>query len=284
MKYRGRFLLDKSSVQRPPTTRRHPLGKGAWAGLSLMSLLLGLSLFLPLPYDPNMPNSAIGLSLPSLQHLFGTDDIGRDVFSRVIVSGRRDILLSLSGTGIALLIGVPLGLLLSSKTRAANIGMRALDAIQTFPLLILSIAIVTLTGNHLTNVIYAIVLVNFPRFIRLVRAEALTLRETRFIEAAVTIGASTPRIVFRHLLPNTWGVVLAQCSLAAAQGILIIASLNFIGVGVAPPDATWGSMLQGSITEALAGAWWPAAFPSLFIILAVLSFNLISDSLDQPAR
>lgn len=284
MKYRGLVLLGKSSGQRPSATRRFSLGKGVWAGLSLMALLLGSALLLPLPYDPNMPNPAIGLSPPSLQHLFGTDDIGRDVFSRVIVSGSRDILLSLSGTGIALLIGVPLGLLLSSKTRAANMGMRALDAIQTFPLLILSIAIVTLTGNHLTNVIYAIVLVNFPRFIRLVRAEALTLRETRFIEAAVTIGASTPRIVFRHLLPNTWGVVLAQCSLAAAQGILIIAALNFIGVGVAPPDATWGSMLQGSITEALAGAWWPAAFPSLFIILAVLSFNLISDSLDQPGR
>jgi peptide/nickel transport system permease protein len=268
-------------VRIPKSIRAHP---GLYVGATILTLLLGCSFFLPLPYDPNMPQPEVGLSSPSLAHLFGTDNLGRDIFSRVIVAGTRDVPLSLAGTGLALIVGVPLGLLLSSKTRGAAIGMRILDALQTFPLLILSIAIVTLTGNHLANVIYAIALVNFPRFIRLVRAEALSLRETRFIEASITIGASTWRVVFRHLLPNTWGVIIAQCSLAAAQAIIIIASLNFIGVGVAPPDATWGSMLQSSITDALAGVWWPAAFPSLFIVLSVLSFNLISDSIDRTGR
>jgi peptide/nickel transport system permease protein len=244
-------------------------------------LMLLAGFFLPLPYHPNATDVDALARAPSADHWFGTDVSGRDVFSRVVTSARRDLPLSLAGTSLALAIGVPLGLIASAKGRWGERLMRVLDAFQAFPLLVLAVAIVTLTGNQVQNVVLAIALVNAPRFMRLVRSEALVLRESRFIEAATALGCSPSRIMFQHLLPNVVGVVLVQCSLAAASAIMVIAALNFLGIAASPPDPTWGSMIQSGARNIIQGQWWMSLFPGLAVLISVFSLNLIADSLEQ---
>ena len=159
--------------------------------------------------------------------------------------------------------------------------MRALDAFQAFPLLILAIAIVSISGNRLENVVIAIALINIPRFMRLVRSEVLSLRESRFAEAAIAIGATKARVMFRHLLPNLTGIILAQVSIAAAHAIIVIAALSFLGIGITPPDASWGAMIQRGARNMTSGQWWVATFPGIAVVTAVASLNLIADGLDD---
>jgi peptide/nickel transport system permease protein len=255
-----------------------------YTGVIVLVLILSSSYIINTPYDPNATNPDLVARPPDAEFWFGTDLVGRDIFSRVISASRRDLPLALIGTLVSLLIGVPIGLLVSVKSRWSEIVMRGLDALQSFPLMILAIAIVTLTGNRLENVIIAIAIINGPRFIRIVRSEALSLRERRFIEAAIAIGASPVRIMFRHLLPNVTGMILAQSSLSAANAILAIAALNYIGFGVTPPDASWGSMLQAGARNAIQGQWWMAGFPALAVILSVFSLNLIADGVEAMGR
>jgi peptide/nickel transport system permease protein len=159
--------------------------------------------------------------------------------------------------------------------------MRGLDAFQAFPLLLLSIAVVTLAGNRVESIILAIALISVPRFMRLIRSEALILRETRFIEAAVAIGCSPARLLGRHILPNVSGVVLVECSVTAANAIVVIASLNFLGVGFQPPEPTWGSMIQTGARSIAQGQWWMAFFPGLAVFVTVAALNLIADGVDR---
>jgi peptide/nickel transport system permease protein len=254
-------------------------------------ILLGLvlaGLFYPLPYSPVRADVSAMSSAPSPQHWFGTDVFGFDVFSRTIAASARDIPLAAAGAVVSLLLGVPLGLVASTKGRLGEFLMRALDAFQSFPLLVLAIAAVVLLGNQLSNVVVAIAIINVPRFMRLIRSEALAIRESRFIEAATAIGASKPRIMFQHMLPNVIGVILVQFSLAAANAITIIATLSFLGVGVSPPEPTWGSMVQAGARVVANGQWWAVVFPSLAIVLAVAAFNLIAEGfqalLDRQER
>jgi peptide/nickel transport system permease protein len=237
--------------------------------------------FLPLPYDPITPNVDAIAQPPSAVHWFGTDLTGFDVFSRVIASSSRDLPLSLIGTLMSMLLGVPLGLAASSKGRWGERIMRALDVFQAFPVLILAIAIVTLTGNQLQNVVLAIMIINIPRFMRLVRSEALPLRDSRFMEAAYAIGCSPLRLMFRHLLPNVLGVIFVQASLTAAYAIIVIASLNFIGIGVSPPLPTWGSMIQSGAQTVSQGDWWMSLFPGLAVFFTVFNLNQVAEGLDE---
>jgi peptide/nickel transport system permease protein len=249
-------------------------------GLCVLLLILGAGFLMPRPYDPNATDASAVAQPPSTEHWFGTDSIGRDVFSRVIDAAQRDLPLSAVGTAVSLLMGVPLGLLASKKGKGGERVMRALDAFQSFPLLVLAIAIVSVIGNDLHNVVVAIALISIPRFMRLIRAEALALRESRFIDAAIAVGCSPVRVMFRHLLPNVLGVVLVQSSLTAAQAVIVIASMNFVGIGVHVPDATWGSMLQAGARNISLGQWWMSAFPGLAVLITVFTFNHIGDSLD----
>lgn len=259
----------------PSGIRRYP---GMAFGLAVLALLLVASL-MPLPYNPTQPVPLDSLQPPGARHWFGTDSNGFDVFSRTIASASRDLPLAVSGTFASLLIGVPLGLVASTKGPWGERIMRGLDVFQSFPLVIIAIAIVTVTGNRLENVIFAIMVINVPRFMRLVRSEALTLRESRFIEAAWSIGASPWRVMRRHLLPNIAGVTLVQTSLAAAHAIVVIAALSFLGVGVSPPEPTWGSMIQAGARNMTTGEWWTVAFPGLAVFVAVASLNLVADGL-----
>ena len=215
------------------------------------------------------------------KYWFGTDNLGRDVFRRVLAGARLDLPLALSGMAVSLILGVPLGLLASQKSRWAERFMRGLDMFQAFPLLVLAIVLVALAGNHLYMVVVAIALINTPRFIRLVRSEALSLRESRFVEAAVAIGATRSRVMFKHLLPNTTGTILVQASLTAAQSIVVIAALAYLGIGIRPPKASWGAMIKDGSQGITTGQWWIAIFPGVAVFICVLLFNQIADRLER---
>ena len=258
--------------------RRYP---GILVGGSIIVGMVLAGLFAPLPYDPIEPNVFEILKPPSAAHWFGTDIIGFDIFSRTIDAAQRDIPLALIGALASLVVGVPLGLVASAKGKTGERIMRALDVFQAFPLIVLSIALVTVTGNELRNVVYAILIINVPRFMRLVRSEALSLRESRFMEAAEAVGCSRTRMMFRHMLPNVVGITMVQTSLATAHALIVIASLSFLGIGVTPPNASWGAMIQAGARQMATGEWWVVTFPGLAVLLAVASFNMVSDSLDS---
>lgn len=261
------------------TLRKIP--RSVWVGLAIVAVFMLAGFFAPLPYSPVQPDPTATLDPPSSQHLFGTDGSGFDVLSRTISSARRDLPLALAGALASMVVGVPLGLAASVKGPWGERIMRGLDAFQAFPLLVLAIAIVTLTGNRLENVVLAILIINVPRFMRLVRSEALSLRESRFAEAAIAIGATRRRLMLRHLLPNMTGVVLVQCSLAAAHAIIVIAALSFLGIGVNPPEATWGLMIRSGARNMSTGQWWTVVFPGLAVFLAVASLNVVADGLSD---
>ena len=227
-------------------------------------------------HDPYATNIIQRLSPPGNGFIFGTDEVGFDIFSRTIIAGKIDLFISLSGTLVALLVGLPLGLMASDKTKTADRIMKVLDMFQAFPLLVLAIVIVAMWGNNIRNVIFAIILINIPRFTRLIRSEALTVRESRFIEVATAMGASKTRIISRHLLPNILGTLLAQASITTAHSIVVVAALSFIGIGVVPPEASWGSMIRAGSQYMMTGQWWMSIFPGLAIFISVLSFNTIS--------
>jgi peptide/nickel transport system permease protein len=247
----------------------------------IVFLLATANWLFPLPYDPIKPGAGLPLKPPSLAHWFGTDRFGFDLFSRTLAAGSRDIPLALAGTLLSAVIGVPLGLLAVTRGRLGEMVMRALDAFQAFPLVVLAVAIVALTGNRLENVVLAIAIINVPRFMRLVRAQGLSIRESRFVEAARTYGASWIRILGYHILPNVAGVIIAQASLTAAHSIVVIAALSFLGIGISPPAASWGSMIQSGAQNMATGQWWVALFPGLAVLVTVACLNAIAEAADR---
>ena len=249
-------------------------------GVFILAAMLLASWLMPLPYDPIRPAAASTLQPPSGQHWFGTDSVGFDVFSRTIAAAGRDLPLAFIGAIAAAALGVLLGLLATTRGKFSSLIMRALDAFQAFPLLVLAIAIVTLTGNRLEMVIFAIIIIEAPRFMRLVRSEGLAIREARFIEAAEAIGARPSRVLLVHLLPNVSGVIAVQLSIATANALLVIAALSFLGIGVSPPDPSWGAMIQAGARQMTTGQWWVSLFPGLAVFVAVVSLNLVADQLD----
>ena len=263
------------------SARRHP---GMVVGTVVILAFLAAGLFAHLPYSPTKPDPSHTLLAPSASHLMGTDQNGFDVFSRVIASSRLDVPLALAGAFLAALIGIPLGLLASARSRGSNAIVRALDIFQSFPLIILAVVIVALSGNDLKFVVVAIMLVNVPQFIRLVRSEALVVREQRYVEAAEAMGASRGRVTFRHVLPNVTGTIFAQLSLAVGNGVIALAALSFIGVGVQPPDPSWGAMIRDGSQYVATGQWWLTLFPGLAILIFVVSFNAIADSVEDALR
>ncbi len=292
---RARLLLDRVRPERATTPEgpgrarqalrtlaRGALShKGLTVGFVVIVLILLTGFFAPLPHDPIQPNPESTLKSPDGTFWFGTDRFGFDVFSRVFASARLDLPIALAGTLLSIAVGIPLGLVASNKSRWSERIMRGLDMFQSFPLLVLAFAIVALTGNSLRNIIFAIALVNVPRFIRLVRSEALVLRESRFIEAATAIGASRSRVMLRHVMPNTMGIVLAQASLAAAHAIIVIAGLSFLGIGITPPDASWGVMIRVGSQNIATGQWWVSFFPGAMVFVTIVAFNMVADGVSR---
>ena len=205
-----------------------------------------------------------------------------DVFSRVLVAPRIDIAIGLTGTSFALLLGCPLGVLLGFyRNWFSEIFMRLLDFIQSFPIFILAMALVSFTGQSITNVIYVVGLLNMPIFARLVRGETLSLREREFVEAARCAGCSDLKIIFRHLLPNAVAPALVQSSVTVGWAVLLTAGLSFIGAGVRVPEAEWGLMVSQGSSYMITGEWWIALFPGIAIGIAVIGFALLGDAIRE---
>jgi peptide/nickel transport system permease protein len=259
---------------------RWPRKSGFYVGAGFILLLLAISYLVPTPYPPNATNPNETFVAPGPAHLLGTDVIGRDVLSRVMAAARTDLPLAILGTGVALAIGVPLGLVASTRSRAAALIMRCLDMLQAFPLLILAIVLVALAGSNIYNIIPAIALIGGPTCIRLVRSAALSLRESRFAEASYAMGSTTAEVMRRHILPNVMPNIIAQASLIIAGALIVVSALSFLGIGIKPPTASWGAMLSDARDAALIGYWWVAVVPGAIIFLAILSFNLMADGIE----
>lgn len=262
-----------------PRTTRRQVNLWLWLPLGAIVVMVLAGYFAPLPHDPTSPDATAVLTAPSAEHWFGTDRFGLDVFSRLVASAANDIPLAVVGMLISLVIGVPLGLAASRKGKTGERIVRALDMFQAFPLLILAISIVALMGNDIENIVIAIAIINVPRFIRLVRSEGLTIRESRYIEAAHAVGAGDLRIMFRHLLPNMTGTILAQASLAVAHAVVVIAALSFLGIGISSSDTSWGAMIQTGAQNMTTGQWWVSLFPGVAVFLTVFCFNAVADAL-----
>ena len=232
------------------------------------------------PYDPLETNAKIALQPPSIEHLFGTDNLGRDVFSRVIVATRLDLTISVLAVLMSFIIGSFLGTLAGYWGGWLDVFLsRILDTIMAFPLFVLAMGIVAALGNTIENIIYATAIINIPFYARLVRAEVNIRREASFVHAAKMAGNSEFKILAIHIFPNTLPPMMVQVSLNLGWAILNAAGLSFIGLGVRPPTPEWGIMVAEGANFIISGEWWLALFPGLWLMLAVLTFNLLGDGL-----
>jgi peptide/nickel transport system permease protein len=255
--------------------------KGAVIGLIVIATFIALALFAPLvaPYDPIASSWSLVRKPPSLAHWFGTDELGRDVLSRVIYGARASLMAGVISVGIALAIGVPVGLLAGYRGGFVDglIG-RITDAMLACPFLILAIALAAFLGPSLSNAMIAIGISATPIFIRLTRGQVMNVKVEDYVEAARAVGNPPWRIVVVHILPNIMPALLVQATLSIAAAIIAEAALSFLGLGQQPPAPSWGSMLN-SAQRFLNSAPWMALWPGLGIFLVVLSFNLVGDGL-----
>ena len=252
------------------------------AALGMLIVLTAVALCAPwlTPYDPDAPDAEHTLQAPGLRHWLGTDIYGRDQLTRILHASRIDLLVALGATLMALATGVVLGALAGYRGGWTDqLAMRAIDAVMAFPSFILAMGITAALGNNTLNVIAAIAITHVPIYTRLIRGKMLRVREMEYAEAARTVGNRQRRIIFHHLLPNCLPPVIVQATLAMGFAVLTVAALSFIGLGIRPPMSEWGAMTAEGAGFIVSGEWWLFLFPGLAIIAAVLSFNLVGDTL-----
>lgn len=246
----------------------------------LLLVLLGLFGPAVAPYNPLASNAAIALQPPTWAHWFGTDQLGRDVLSRVMTATRLDLGIAIAAVilsfGLGSMLGVSAGYYGGWWDRIVS---RLIDTIMAFPLFILAMGLVAALGNTVENIIYATAIINLPLYARVIRSEVLIRREAGFVEAARLTGNRDWRIMAFHLFPNVLPVMMVHVSLNMGWAILNAAGLSFIGLGVRPPTAEWGIMVAEGATFIISGEWWLAMFPGLVLMLAVFCFNLLGDGL-----
>lgn len=253
---------------------------------SLLVLLVVVAVAAPIvaPFDPNAQVLGDRLQGPSSHHWLGTDDLGRDVLSRLIFAARVSLTAAAEATTVAVVIGVPLGLVAGYVGRWVDVVLSRIgDALLSIPGLLLALAIVAILGPGLTNAMVAIGLVYAPRFFRVVRASTLAVREEAYIDAARATGVSLPRILAQHVLPNTLSPLAVELSLAAGFALLAEASISFLGLGVQPPEASWGSML-GRSTRFMEQVPLLVIIPGTVIFVTVLACNVVGDALRDALR
>src|SRR3989449_5909593 len=259
--------------------KRKPLGMAS-AALILLLVLTAIFADVLAPYDPLAAQPEIRLKAPSWAHPFGTDDIGRDVLSRVIHGARISLWVGLLAVGIGTAVGMIIGLLCGyCEGRLDLLFQRVMDAIQAIPGLVLALAIVSVLRPNTTNAMLAIAIVIIPGNSRIVRGAVLSAKQNRYVEAAQAVGCRHPRIILNHILPNVTAPILVIASIWLGNAILIEATLSFLGVGTQPPTPSWGLMLSSTGRAFMEQAPWLAIFPGLAISLAVLGFNLFGDTL-----
>ncbi|MBT6191184.1 MAG: ABC transporter permease [Tateyamaria sp.] len=246
-------------------------------GLIILSAIFGPAL---VPYDPLETNAVKVLQPPSWGHWFGTDNVGRDVFSRVIVATRLDLSISVAAVALSFVIGSVLGSIAGYWGGwLDSVFNRFLDTIMAFPLFVLAMGIVAALGNTIENIIYATAIINVPFYARLVRAEVNIRRDAGFVRAAKLVGNSDIRVLAMHIFPNALPPMMVQVSLNLGWAILNAAGLSFIGLGVRPPTPEWGIMVAEGANFIVSGEWWMAVFPGLWLMIAVFTFNLLGDGL-----
>jgi peptide/nickel transport system permease protein len=263
---------------------RHVLAENPVTGFAfaLFLLIVLAAVFGPeiAPYDPLASNTAQALKPPSAQHWFGTDQLGRDVFSRVIVATRLDFFIAVASVALVFvmggLAGVAAGFFAGWTDRIVG---RIADTIMAFPLFVLAMGIVAALGNNVQNIVLATAIVNFPLYVRIARAEANVRREAGFVEAARLSGNADWRILVSQILPNVFPILVVQMSLTMGYAILNAAGLSFIGLGVRPPTPEWGIMVAEGAAFMVSGQWWNAFFPGAALMIAVFCFNLLGDGL-----
>lgn len=257
---------------------RRPVAMASLAFLALVILVALLGEMIA-PYGINEINIADRLQPPSGAHVFGTDELGRDVFSRVLVSAGVSVRVSLVAVGIALVAGVLLGILAGFFGGWLDtIIMRGTDVLFAFPEMLLAMAIVAILGPGVNTATLAIGIVYIPIFARVTRASALSVRTETYVSASRSLGAGSGRLMGRHVLPNSMAPIIVQTSLSLAFAILSEAALSFLGLGVQPPDPSWGRMLYDA-RAFFQDAWWMSVFPGLAVFGTVLACNLLGDAL-----
>jgi peptide/nickel transport system permease protein len=255
----------------------------AVAGLILVLVLFAVALLAPwlAPYDPNFIDLKQMLMAPSPAHPLGTDPLGRDVLSRIIFGARISLLVGFVAVGIATLIGVVIGALSGyyGGVRDAFL-MRLVDLMLCFPTLFLILAVISVLGPNIWNIMVIIGLTGWMGVARLVRAEFLSLKEREFVTAARALGASDWRLIFRHLLPNALAPVMVSATLGVAGAILTESALSFLGLGVQPPTPSWGNIITAG-KDNIEIAWWLSLFPGLAILVTVMSYNLLGEGIRE---
>jgi peptide/nickel transport system permease protein len=253
------------------------VGFGAAAVLVIIALA-AVSAPLWAPYSPTKIEATERLLPPSSDHWFGTDNFGRDVFSRVIYAGRVSLIVGLGVVLLTTACGVVAGLVSGYYRRVDNVLMRIVDGLMAFPSILLALALVAALGGSLVNVMIALTLAAWPIMTRVVRSSTLQLREMQFIEAARSLGTQNLGVLFQHILPNALTPIIVQATFVFAEAVLAEATLSFLGLGVKPPTPTWGNMLGESRTYLTVAPWF-SIFPGLAIVITVLSLNIFGDML-----
>ena len=271
------FITNLKHIQYVLTENPITLGSAILFFLFILTAIFGPLL---VPFDPLASDTQNALQAPSTTHWFGTDQLGRDVFSRVVAATRLDLFIALVAVIISFVIGSILGSLAGYFGGWIDrIVGRLLDTIMAFPLFVLAMAIVAALGNTIENIVYATAIINLPFYARVARAEVNILRNSPFVEAALVSGNSHIKLLSFQIFPNAMPPMMVQLSLNMGWAILNAAGLSFIGLGVKPPDAEWGIMVAEGANYIISGEWWVALFPGAVLMLAVFCFNLLGDGL-----
>lgn len=261
--------------------RRNPVTA---IGVAAVLLLVIMAIAAPViaPYDPYFTDSSAALRKPDREHLFGTGPFGEDIFSRVVYGARRDLSIGLGAVAIALVIGCAIGAVAGFwEGVLGETLMRIVELLQAFPQFVLAMAIAGALGPSFINLIIAIAITNIPIYAHLMRVRILSIKNAQFAMAATASGNPRPRILYRHLLPNSLAPIFVQSTLQPGWAILSAAGLSFIGLGIRMPEPEWGLMVATGSSRIISGQWWISLFPGLFIVIAVMAFNLIGDGLQD---
>lgn len=259
----------------------------ATTGLVILAFALSLAFILPLAYrvDPLAVDGAAALQGPSATHPLGTDTFGRDILARIISAAQLDFFIAFSVTALAFGVGTVVGVLAGYVGGwVDDLAMRFVDLMLSFPAFILALAITVMLGNHLHNVIGAIAFAYTPYFVRLTRGEALKLRDSEYADAARVVGNPEWRVALIHVLPNAVSPSLVLASIVLGWAILDASALGFLGIGIRPPTAEWGTMVADGSANISTGQWWTWFFPGAAILIVVLAFNWVGDGLRDLLR
>jgi peptide/nickel transport system permease protein len=251
------------------------------AAASFIVAMITFAAFAPViaPHDPSRIDSSCVLAPPSGDHIFGTDTLGRDIFSRIVYASRISLTVGFVAVGISLVIGVAMGAMAGYYGGRIDYAIsRLVDMMLCFPTLFLILAVISLLEPSIWNIMAVIGMTSWMGVARLVRAEVLTLKERDYVTAARVMGVSDARIICRHLVPNAIGPVIVSATLGVGGAILLESSLSFLGIGVQPPTPSWGNMLMDG-RSTLGVAWWLTVYPGIFITLTVLSYNILGERL-----